>query len=385
MIAILVKSALLVTVTRATSAYMSVNKITQKGGIRSFRGLETGMVKGSSTRALALHAAALNNATSAKLFLNQQAHQHNAPAGHKSGDSCMPVCTWQCTSPQCNQVCEPSCEAPRCDTRCTKKDTSACEFNCETPSCAVVCPTPGCSMNECPKCNAVCGNPKCTLSCSGYQPCHAVCEQPACKWICHKPEVCPEPKCEMVCESPKICPEAGTFKELPPAKDEIVVQSFEVPHVPQSTGGGIAGGDSGGMAGGTAEGIAVGGPALPPCPKSPCPGGAAEEVVYYEEGEGGGEGGTVYYYEDESPMPPQAPVPRGEADIRFAEGTNYPQRGRGKGKFKRKGQGRGQIPIRRSGDLRRPANQKANVVSPALPRVYPAVSPAANAALQSRH
>lgn len=176
-----------------------------------------------SARALAFHAASLNNATSALAFLEQ------APKA-AGDDTCMPVCTWHCSTPQCAQVCEPDCEAPRCDTRCTKKDTSTCNFNCAQPSCAIVCPKQKCAKSECPKCSAVCGQPKCTLECQGYQPCYSVCEQPACRWRCRKPDVCPEPKCSMVCESPKTCPEAGVHQDLPPVANDTVVQSWNVPH-----------------------------------------------------------------------------------------------------------------------------------------------------------
>lgn len=189
-------------------------------GALSLRGVE---MDRSSAHALAFRAAALNNASLALSFLDQ------APA---SGGKCMPVCTWHCTTPQCAEVCEPHCEAPQCDVRCTKKDDSNCNFNCGQPSCAVVCPNHGCSASECPKCNAVCGAPKCTLECQGYQPCHSVCEQPLCKWKCRKPDVCPEPKCSMVCESPKACPDASSHVALPPVGGEIVVSSFNVPHVP---------------------------------------------------------------------------------------------------------------------------------------------------------
>jgi hypothetical protein len=205
--------------------------------------LRASQLESNSARALAIHAAAMNNATKALAFLNKApncAQGASGAQGCPGEPNCMPVCKWQCSTPQCAEVCEPDCEAPRCDIRCTKKDDTGCNFNCAQPSCAVICPNKGCGATDCPKCNEVCGAPKSSMECQGLQPCHSVCEQPACKWNCRKPDVCPQPKCSMICESPKDCPSASAHVALPPVGSEYVVSSFNVPHVPAATPCGLA-------------------------------------------------------------------------------------------------------------------------------------------------
>merc|ERR1740138_1166707 len=78
---------------------------------------------------IAVGAAGMSNYSAAMEYLNNQ-----------PGDGgCLPVCKWQCQSPECQPVCNPVCSPPRCETFCGM-DTSSCKMNCQEPQCSIVCP-----------------------------------------------------------------------------------------------------------------------------------------------------------------------------------------------------------------------------------------------------
>merc|ERR1740138_529770 len=56
---------------------------------------------------MAVSAAGLSTYSSAMKYLSNQ-----------PGGGCMPICKWQCETPECEQVCTPKCSPPRCEARC---------------------------------------------------------------------------------------------------------------------------------------------------------------------------------------------------------------------------------------------------------------------------
>lgn len=148
----------------------------------------------------------------------------------KRKESCQPKCNWKCAQASCDQVCKATCETPQCQTRCTGMKTDGCTMQCGAPRCVSVCAPNQCGAKDCPLCKMQCGKPQCKLACPpGTQNCRDVCETPRCTWLCTKPEVCPQPACTLTCDQPKDCQDSS-YKELPALnKDEIIVQSFEMP------------------------------------------------------------------------------------------------------------------------------------------------------------
>lgn len=148
-----------------------------------------------------------------------------------SPEKCIPKCNWKCDSASCDQVCTPQCQTPQCQTRCTGMSTDGCHMQCGQPRCRSVCSQSDCPNKNCPVCKTECSKPMCTLVCpAGAQNCKDVCETPACSWTCTAPKICPKPQCQLTCDSPKNCQKDSTFKELPPLqKDEVIIQSYEMP------------------------------------------------------------------------------------------------------------------------------------------------------------
>lgn len=127
--------------------------------------------------------------------------------------SCMPHCTWTCSTPVCEQDCKPDCKVPVCETRCPKlgpDSFSGCKAKCTEPSCAMFCPKNFCNGTKTlscatPKCLTHCEQPKCHLQCGRSLGCKSWCPEPHCKWRCRRPKACPLPKCRMRCEQAPDC------------------------------------------------------------------------------------------------------------------------------------------------------------------------------------
>jgi len=170
------------------------------------------------------------NLDSSMKMLRGQARTQEEAEKEASTTKCTPQCTWKCGTKKCDEVCKPKCQTAQCQTRCTGMSTTGCRMECGKPRCTSLCSQPRCSQKDCPACKAQCGKPMCKIVCpSGAQNCKDICETPACTWSCKKPLVCPRPSCTLTCDSPKDCKDTS-YKPIPPlARDEMVVQSFEMP------------------------------------------------------------------------------------------------------------------------------------------------------------
>mmetsp|Transcript_52568 Transcript_52568/g.119761 ORF Transcript_52568/g.119761 Transcript_52568/m.119761 type:complete len:529 (-) Transcript_52568:95-1681(-) len=145
--------------------------------------------------------------------------------------SCVPHCTWNCSTPVCEQDCEPKCHRPNCQTRCPKlgeDQLAGCHVQCNAPQCRMFCPKDICEGRktldcQTPKCATRCEKPQCRFLCNDGLKCKTVCPDPVCDWKCKKPQACPKPECKMVCEKPPECDEEKPT--LPPAGDDELVGS----------------------------------------------------------------------------------------------------------------------------------------------------------------
>jgi len=129
--------------------------------------------------------------------------------------SCLPHCTWNCSTPVCEQDCEPDCETPKCQTRCPKlgeEQLAGCHVQCDEPKCRMFCPKDICEGRktldcQTPKCATRCEKSACRFLCNDNLKCKNVCADPVCTWKCKKPKECPKPDCKMICEKPPKCDE----------------------------------------------------------------------------------------------------------------------------------------------------------------------------------
>lgn len=170
------------------------------------------------------------NTQAQEVPVNTQAASTPSELGPDYEGSCVPKCTWSCSSPKCDEVCDPVCDAPKCETRCSGISTDGCSMECTKPHCQVVCPKHLCAGEQCPSCTTKCSEPQCKLKCPKSQPCENICEQPRCDWKCKAPANCPRPECKMVCETPKKCQTSSFLEELPPLKaGQLSVASFVAP------------------------------------------------------------------------------------------------------------------------------------------------------------
>jgi len=170
------------------------------------------------------------NTQAQEVPVNTQAASTPSELGPDYEGSCVPKCTWSCSSPKCDEVCDPVCDAPKCETRCSGISTDGCSMECTKPHCQVVCPKHLCAGEQCPSCTTKCSEPQCKLKCPKSQPCENICEQPRCDWKCKAPSNCPKPECKMVCETPKKCQSSSFLEELPPLKaGQLSVASFVAP------------------------------------------------------------------------------------------------------------------------------------------------------------
>mmetsp|Transcript_39186 Transcript_39186/g.94168 ORF Transcript_39186/g.94168 Transcript_39186/m.94168 type:complete len:514 (+) Transcript_39186:112-1653(+) len=166
-----------------------------------------------------------DNATAAGNATNGTEHKPAptiVPLEHRK--SCVPHCTWSCSTPACEQECKPDCKVPVCQTRCPKLEPNSfdgCQAKCTEPACAMFCPKDTCNGTKVlscatPKCATHCEQPRCHLDCGHSLGCKSWCPEPECKWHCRRPKTCPLPKCKMVCEQAPECIQNQVSVPMPP-------------------------------------------------------------------------------------------------------------------------------------------------------------------------